>query len=218
MKHFKLLSIGLFISTLSFGQVLKLQTGASFSRINWDINNLYFEQYNQPIIGYSVFAGLDYLNKDYFSLSSNIGLLRKGGRQEVTFIDITGKPVGTSIQNAKLDYLSINTTIDLKYPLKYKLLPFISIGPRLDYLINYSKEFNILNDINAINRYNYGLLTGLGAKYDLNKLQIGLRADYYLNFGSIADWPAGRDNLGVRVTDNTLTINATIGYRLSTND
>jgi opacity protein-like surface antigen len=216
MKQLGLIFIGLFLISMTFGQTLKIQAGSSLSKLDWEINSINLEPpYNKTLLGYSIFAGLDYIDKKFFNLSSNIGFLSKGGKGEITFTDENGVPTGsTTTAKPTLNYISINTFIDIKYPIIEKISPFISIGPRFDYLVSYSKEFDGLNDIDALKKYNFGLLLGGGVKYDLSKIQIGLRADYYLNFIKIGDWPAKNGNLGGKVIDKTLTLNLTIGYKL----
>lgn len=142
------------------------------------------------------------------------GGLRKGGKGKVTYVTETGELIDKKTEKATLDYVTVNTTFDIQYPIKDKVLPFISVGPRFDYLISYSNVFDSLKEIDALKKYNIGLILGGGIKYDLSKVQIGLRADYYLDFYKVADWPAQTGNLGGKVNDKTVTLNFTIGYKL----
>ena len=214
MKKTGLLLIGLTIAILTNGQTLKIQTGTTLSKLDWQIGSLDLDPYNETLIGYSLFAGIDYIENKYFNLSSNLGLIQKGGKGTITFTTETGEPIDKKTEKAKLNYFTINTTLDLKYPIKDKILPFISVGPRFDYLVSYSSEFDGLNDIDALKKNNLGLILGGGIRCDLSRIQIGLRADYYLNFDKVADWPAQPGNLGGKVNDRTTTLNLTIGYKL----
>lgn len=214
MKKTGLLLIGLTIAILTNGQTVKIQTGTTLSKLDWQIGSLDLSPYNETLIGYSVFAGIDYFENKYFNLSSNLGFIQKGGKGTITFTTETGEPIDEKTEKAKLDYFTVNTTFDLKYPIKNKIIPFISVGPRFDYLVSYSSEFDGLNDIDALKKFNLGLILGGGIKYDLSKIQIGLRADYYLNFNKVADWLAQTGNLGGKVNDKTMTLNLTIGYKL----
>ena len=198
MKRSQLLSIALLISVLSFGQILKIQSGVSISNIDIQTSgssdNL--TQDNKRLVGYSFFVGMDYLQHKNFNLSSNIGMLRKGG--QALLYSNWGYGQGIS---ASLDYLSLNTTCDFQIPIEDKVMPFISFGPRVDLLLNPISEYN---------KFNYGLLLGCGLKYDINnKLQLGLRADYYLNFKDISKTGQART-----VSDKTFTTNLVLGYRL----
>ncbi len=214
MKKTGLLLIGLSIAIITNGQTLNIQGGTSISKLDWKIGTQDIEPFKQILIGYSVFAGIDYFDKTYFNLSSNLGFIRKGGKGTFTITNQLGEPIDEFTQKVKLDYVTVNTTFDIKYPIRNKIIPFISVGPRIDYLINYSKEIDGLNDINALEKYNIGLILGGGIKYNFSKIQIGLRADYYLNFNKIADWPAEIGNLGGSVKDKTMSINLIFVYNI----
>jgi len=216
MKKTGLLLIGLTFAIFAHGQTIKIQGGTSFSTLDWQLKGINIDPFfNETLIGYSVFAGVDYFDKKYFNLSSNIGMIRKGGKDEMqlTFADgeLTGK---TITEKPTLDYLSINTAIDLKYRFKEKIAPFISIGPRIDFLVNYSKEFDGLEELDGLQKYAIGMILGGGLKYDISNLQFGLRADYYFDFTKVADWTIESTGNGGEVTVNTFAINLTIGYRL----
>jgi hypothetical protein len=114
-----------------------------------------------------------------------------------------------------LDYLSINTLIDIKMLSGYKFLPILSMGPRVDYLIIKSEQFDELeNYFTDFRDISYGAIFGLGFKFKFSKFQLGLRADYYINFNKIAKWPAGTRTSGGTVTDETFTVNLTFGFKL----
>lgn len=205
MKKIGLLLIGLTFAILLNGQTIKIQGGTSISKLDWQNAD---QRNNKKLIGHSVFAGLDYFDKQYFNLSSNIGLIRKGGEYDINFDSdeiASDKPI--------LDYLSMNTTIDFKYSIKEKFTPFISVGPRVDFLIK-KKYFYSLKGNGELNDASIGLLLGGGFKYDISNLQFGLRADYYLNFTEVADWTIESIGKGGEVSVNTFTINLTIGYKL----
>jgi len=198
MKRLALLSIALLIAGVSFGQVLKIQSGVSISNIDIQTsgNSDNLTQDNKRLVGYSFFVGMDYLQHKNFNLSSNIGMLRKGGQALL----YSNWGYGQGIK-ATLDYLSLNTTCDFQFPIEDKITPYISFGPRVDVLLNSISEYN---------KINYGLLLGGGLKYDINKkLQLGLRADYYLNLRDISKTGQTRT-----VSDKTFTTNLVLGYRL----
>jgi len=198
MKRLPLLSIALLVAVLSFGQAIKIQSGVSISNIDIQTSGTSdnLTQDSKRLVGYSFFVGMDYLQHRNFNMSSNIGMLRKGGQALL----YSNWGYGQGIK-ATLDYLSLNTTCDFQFPIEDKITPFISFGPRVDVLLNPIGEYNKLN---------YGLLLGGGLKYDLsNKLQLGLRADYYLNFKDISKTGQART-----VSDKTFTTNLVLGYRL----
>ncbi|MCL2327366.1 MAG: PorT family protein [Bacteroidetes bacterium] len=218
MKTIKLLIIGLTLSLFANGQTIKIQGGTSISKLNLEVfDNTAF---NNTLIGYSFFVGMDYFDKKYCNLSSNIGMFRRGGKHDIPAYDENGDPLDWSVTGKiTLDYVSLNTMIDLKYPIKEKFSPFISVGPRLDYLAasnlitDAGKEFGIKKEkINGYENFAFGLLCGAGLRYDISNFQFGVRTDYYVDFTKIAKVNA--TNLA-EITANTFTINLTLGYKLN---
>jgi len=215
MKKIGLLLIGLTITVITNGQILKIQGGTSISTLDWKLNGIDVRAFEKTLIGYSFFAGIDYLDKQYFNLSSNIGMVRKGGKGTIPLMSIGGDIITEYIEKATLDYLTINTTIDFKYPVKETIYPFISFGPRFDYLLCSSNLFNAISEFDGMKSTSIGIILGGGLKYDISNLQFGLRADYYLNFSDkVAEWTINSAGDGGQVFVNAFTINLTIGYRL----
>ncbi|MFC2110840.1 hypothetical protein ACFLQ5_00150 [Bacteroidota bacterium] len=206
MKHISLICISVFITVLSFGQTLNLQSGLSVSRIYTDGENIQVQRYNALFYGNTVFLGLDYLNEKYINLSGNIGFIRKGGNIESS--DSINYPGQVSF-----DYLSINSMFEFKYPISSNILPFMSLGLRYDFLLNINRENNHFWKYNVVKSNSYGLLVGCGVKYDFSKLQIGLRSDYYYNFNDLAKFHFPANNNDDALI-NTFTFNLIIGYKI----
>ena len=188
---------------------------ATFSvLLHWKIGNQSIGIYDETLIGFSILAGVDYLDKKYYNLSSNIGFIQKGGKSTITFVTETPDPVFEDLEIGKLNYISVNTLVDFKYPILDKVIPYLSIGPRIDYLVSYNDGFKTLNEINKLEKLNFGMLIGSGLKCNLDKWQLGLKADYCLNFNNIVEWSSSDTNLGGSISDKTWLLNLTIGYRL----
>lgn len=214
MKKAILLLTVLIFASYSHAQTVKFQMGTTLAKLNWQVGGKDLNMFDETLIAYSFFTGIDYFENRYFNVSSNLGLIQKGGKGMIVFTTETGEPAGEVTKKARLNYLTINTAFDLKYTIKDKLLPFISLGPRFDYLVNYSSQFDGLKDMAVLKKYNLGLILGAGIRYNLSKMQLGIKADYYLNLDEIAVWPAQPENLGGKIVDKTMTINLTLGYKL----
>ncbi len=207
------------------GQVLNLQVGGVHSRLSWSVMDIPNQApitgvdetvYEEPLIGPSFFLGVDYFEHKYFGLSTNLGYLQKGGKYtKDIFFSITE-------EKALLHYLSFNQCIDLKLPLNKTATAFIRIGPRIDYLG--STEGDIISNLSGpysgeLKNLMYGLIFGAGYRYNLNKLQLGLRLDYYQNFSDIANYTFSRKNavLGYgegSLKDFSFNLNLSLGYSL----
>jgi hypothetical protein len=184
---------------LTFCQTINFQAGTSMSSIKSKVSNLCsceFPIYNKNIVGYSVSGGVNYMEKKYFNLSSNIGMISKGGRD---FVNNEGE---TMKKYLFINYITINTSIDFKYPIADKFIPYLSFGPRFDispFDPHYNNEYKMIL---------FGLNLGGGIKYDLTKYQIGLRYDYYQNFTHLSN------TIGIKRDQHAFDINMTFGYKL----
>ena len=217
MKKNFLIATLLAFTCFAYGQTFKFQAGISSSSLNWKTVDRTEQMHSQKITGYSLFFGLDYLQKKYFNLSSNVGIIRKGGEDADIFsVDPLGQPLLAQRQKAFLNYLSVNTTLDLKYPVKEKLFPFVSFGPRIDYLISNNSYFNFLKETKELNKLSYGINLGAGIKYQFSRFQIGIRGDYLLNFKNISDYivTTSFDIERRQLKDKTFLANVTFDYKL----
>jgi len=214
MRKVLLFIAGLFLTIeISAGQIVRLQTGLSRSRLSYSQSPESVKGFNEPFIGYNVFLGIDYLNRKYFNLSGNLGYLTKKGEQSYIAVRPNG---GSDIvtNNSDLGYLSVNTTFDLKYPVRDVIIPFTSIGPRLDYLVLDLSE----SRWTMIRRAVYGLTFGGGMKFQFTKIQIGWRFDHYLNFIKNSELIALPSYTGflpvVPITERTSLFSLTLAYKI----
>jgi hypothetical protein len=215
MKRYIVALYLFFLIPFSFGQTLKIQTGISISKLFFDNSLTKESDFNNKVNSFTGLIGVEYLNFKYFNLSSNIGYNKKGGKEVFEVIDPEGNSLGNKEVIIRLDYLTLNTTINFKLPIKNKLFPFIEIGPRIDYLFSYSDDVNFIKgfeDNDKLNKVIYGAIVGGGLKYSLHRFQIGLVAEYYLNFNKMADYSAL--DINIELYDRTYTLNLLLGYKL----
>ena len=193
---------------ITYGKTLKIQTGASFSDIRYNIFNKI--TYNDNRLKQPIFIGVDYFDHQYYNVSTNIGYVIKAEEENVSQ---EWKDMGYPYCKNELEYISFNTTIDFKYPIYKKIIPFVSIGPRFDFLTHNTQKFQLYKP-EYLNDIIYGVIIGCGIKYDFEKIQIGARIDYYHNFNEIAKWPGGDImSEGGNIKDKTYTFNFVIGYK-----
>lgn len=203
----------LFFFHASKGQIIKVQAGSTVSNLDWEVGNI--SAYDKSLIGYTVFLGIDYLKKKSINLSSNFGFIKKGGRSEIQLTDIEGNPIGTtSTEKATLKYLSFNTQIEYNHQPERTFSPFVSAGPRVDYLIDHSGHFDLLENSGDLKNFSLGIILGTGLKYNVGKAQLSLRAERYINFNKIAQISSSSQNLGLNVLDKTWTVVFSVGFNL----
>ncbi|WP_417592709.1 outer membrane beta-barrel protein [Owenweeksia hongkongensis] len=225
MKKALLLALISFTSNQVISQVINIQVGTAISKLDWTVedvpgqpslNGVDESAYSEPIQGLSVYIGIDYFDHKYYNLSTNIGYIQKGGQYTVDYV------LYTSVKKAQLHYLSLNTLLDLKLPVTESISPFLSLGPRIDFLSSHEGE--IIENLSGKNtgeldKLMYGCLLGAGAKYSLQKIQFGVRFDYYFNFTHIANYEWKRKQATYAygngtLKDHTYSINLVVGYKL----
>lgn len=197
-------------------QIIKVQTGLTFSKLNWEIDEFNTEEYDDFTINYMGMVGVDYFEHRLYNLSSNLGVFNKGGQSEVQYITLNGTE--TQIEKLRLNYLSFNTCIDLKMPYKDFVIPYISLGPQFDYFIGSSNNDDAILDIESFKKYTLGLILGGGVKFNVEKFQFGVQANYYVEFGDIADYSSDYygTNLGrSKIQSKLFMLNLVIGYKLN---
>ena len=121
-----------------------------------------------------------------------------------------------------LNYVSLNSTVNFKYPIKEKLVPFVNLGPRIDYLTAYCYDFpQLIGEFDELYRFSYGLIMGGGIKYNFQRFQIGITADRYVNFNTIGKWTrynifndGSKAFTPQTIKDITYTVNASIAMKL----
>ena len=104
--------------------------------------------------------------------------------------------------------------IDIKYTIKKAYSPFISFGPRIDFLINNSSEFDEIKEADYLETTSLGFNFGGGLNYFISNFSIGIRADYYLELNEFAYWEDEAPKRESEISGKTFTINLSIGYKL----
>lgn len=164
-------------SIVTFAQTLKISSGVFYSSL--DIGNSDF--YDEKITSIPIMVGLNYLEKKNYYLSSEIGYMKVGGED---LIYMTDDPLNGYSEQKKetFDVIQLNTTFRYKIPLKDDFHLFIGAGPKLDFFLTRKFENYPLNILNyEMPSTIFGLLSEIGATYDINKISVGFVGRYNIN-------------------------------------
>jgi hypothetical protein len=210
----KLIFLSLLFCNIVLGQTIFVKVGPVFSNLKWTNSLMDETPLNKRITSFDLLVGLKYLNLKFIDLKSSIGFIQKGGSGNVKLTTSQGDSIDSMTLKDRLNYLTINTTVNLKIKLLKFIEPYIFIGPRIDYLLSYKENFNTLKqfeDVNELNKFSYGFLYGGGVNIYLNKILIGVSFDYYVNINKIVDYKSGHD-VSNKITDHTYSLNGLVGY------
>ena len=136
----------MFANSFLFSQTVKVQAGYFSSRLVWNVSNPEqggADPYRYPVYAIRPSVSIDFFEKKYYALSTGAGLIAKGGEQKFTSLpQVFTTGINTSWnRDIRLDYLSVNFGVEFRYPIRNNfLVPFVSAGPRFDYLVGWKQE------------------------------------------------------------------------------
>lgn len=200
-----------------YSQVIKMEHGAN---LTWmDGGGL-----TKKNLSYSFMIGCDYLENDWMMLSSEIGYIKRSGRENWQF-DRDYNSDGSIKEQyfrrmADLNYIQINTTFRFKHDFKRATI-FMGVGPTIDFLLGDKSEWQICpvnSDKTTTNKGTihhsnvlYGLKYELGVNYHINS-----KWDAILNVNHLNSFKCstiGHYN-GESFHNKTVSISLGIGYRI----
>ena len=183
------MKIALIIATLvvtastADAQFLKIDNGIVVSSFNNSRDLPYL--YSDATSSYSVSLGADYLTTDFFYVSSQIGYMAIGGRENGTLSDLETQNDVVLNTSEKAHYVHFNTTLRAFISRDNGMKFFIGIGPYLNILAGNqrfdSPAFEGFDDFENIYAGGKG---ELGITHDLNNLRIGLVGSYMPSLSS----------------------------------
>ncbi len=205
LKFFLVLSSVLFIPIFVSAQSITMQCGVAQSSL--DVWYPGFDaEISNPTFLVGMQYGLPFLPEKYLNLASNVGYIRKGGEGIVTSFDENGISLPPKLFKLRYDYITINTCLEANLPIGTIFKPFLSAGPRIDFLVKATEDGKSASDRNVVS---YGAILGGGFIFDVGLVQLGARGDYYLNFNSIYDSNRFTEK------DKTYTLTAFVGVKIS---
>jgi hypothetical protein len=219
--NLKKLTILLFLSFgyfSSHGQTLVIDLGTSYSRLDWKYKDAGWseKQYNDPILSYSFSAGCEYLEHKLWSLKSDLSYYKSGGQYSSEELD--ADYIFISAHKISVNYLSLGSYINF-FPVNNKFRLQLSVGPRVDFLISGSAKdpYKWIDKYGGLNKLNWGISTGLGLYYKLEKTTVGLNARVLTRMKKLADLEptyTNPGNPGAEAKEQVILLGISLGYKL----
>lgn len=201
---FGLLLVSIFAKSQIINNI-SVYYGISHSDLNMKSNGTYLDYSKlgeKGIVGFYSGINIESFEGKYLAFVTGIGFYQKGGLDEFN---------EESSLKWNLDYLTIDAKLKAKY--RYKnLSPYLLVGPRLDYMLKHSMEFDALNNKAKMNNINYGLRYGIGFQYFIDKFIVGLGWENNFNFNSIVDNNGTSVKPEFIIDDKTMIFKCEIGF------
>jgi len=217
----KLITILLFIISIQtkgqFFDKIIVSTGMTHSDLIFDYsdNNETLTDYEKIYAGFgrkSLIGFYNQVNFEYYetkniSLVTGLGFYQKGAYDEI--------PGNTyNIENHwDLNYLTFDTKFKFRYQLK-NMIPFVFLGPRIDYLLNHGSNYNSYNSQTKLNKINYGIRYGVGLHFEKKNIITGFSFQNNSNFNSILINDGEFIRPKFKINDKTMIVNFDFGLKL----
>ena len=154
------------------------------------------------VVNYIGSIGLDYLEKEWFSLSSQIGYVRIGGEQEV---DNVTPEIGEIIEQKS--YIHFNTTFRPRLEME-DVSFFVGIGPTLDILMGSNDAESPFFTGYRYNNTRIGGKAEIGILHTKNKFRLGVIGGYLRDFSPTTETEF------ISLFNHAFTATITAGYRI----
>jgi len=179
-------------------QEIRINNGIAFTSIsNSKINML-----EDKIQTYAIFIGVDYFKHSFYELSSEIGYITKGGKEEwfdnMNYVNVK--------INEKFNYLNVNTTFRIIYR-KSNYNVYAGIGPKVDFLVSDDKFQDPIYRDYEISKVNFGAKSEIGFKLNVYEvLNVGMNCSYLFDFNKF-----GKSDYS-SLKNNALIVSISVGY------
>ncbi|HOY31399.1 MAG TPA: hypothetical protein PKW80_05935 [Bacteroidales bacterium] len=213
MKNKVLILFFLGINTLN-AQTLNIKIGPAFSKMHFSANYNRQINFDEIYTGIAASFKIDYLQKKFFYLSSNFGFINIGGKGYIN-TNFDGHVLRVYTKTS-LNYLTLNSRFYFKFIDSKKISPFIGIGPRLDYLIHYRDDQQLIYPLKeGLNKSLYGLDLVAGTHYSIKNFQLGVEIEYNHVFNKLVSFPSPFiEGLTDKISVGYCTIGFLFGYKL----
>lgn len=204
MKRKALLLISIITSIALSAQVVKLDVGTTFSSMQDDTPT---HNFTKNLVGNSLTLGVDWLENNWYYLSSEVGYMTTGGIDRIDIMEGTGLPIEEIDWRLQRHNIHFNTTFRAKLGTK-KFHAYLGVGPKLDIPVATTmNQYFDDDDASFIkNEVMFGIKTEVGVAYNFNDVRVGL------NFAYLPDLTRQTSFLNQTTRNNIFKLGITVGY------
>lgn len=183
-----------------------IKSGLSIANQTWVYQSINLTENYDYQVGFYGGSTVEFFKAKYFSYVVDMGFCQKGNKQEKE-ITTLNQPEGTGFYetyHTRFNYLTISPVFKARLEISH-WLPFIFLGPRLDYQVSYISDFNLKTFGEDFDKTIWGLSTGGGIEYKRNKIGIITEFQYQYDFEKVLNTP-------VSIKNNAFIISMGIKY------
>lgn len=179
---------------------VKMEGGVGFSSMHG------MDWFDEAVHPFYFTVGAEYLDRDWFHLSSNVGVVRKGGKDDLRIS--MDEEADWSLRGT---FLTLNTLFDVKKVSYDGYIFYAGAGPVLNIKMGKSEKISSKSHDESLgmdfNPVHLGVRCELGVKKDFKRTALGLVASYQTALTSYVK------NLS-DLRDRTFTLGITLDFML----
>ncbi len=204
MKRIALLAVIALAALPLSAQVVKLDVGTTFSSMQDDTPT---HNFTKTLIGNSLTLGVDWLENNWYYLSSEVGYMTTGGIDRIDIIEGTGLPIEEVDWRMQRHNIHFNTTFRAKLGVK-NFHAYLGIGPKLDIPVKTTMNQFFEDDNTSFikNEVMFGIKAEAGVAYNFNDVRVGL------NFAYLPDLTRQTSFLNQTTRNNIFKLGISVGY------
>ncbi|MBO7317294.1 MAG: hypothetical protein J6U43_01040 [Bacteroidales bacterium] len=203
MKRIALLAVIALAALPLSAQVVKLDVGTTFSSMQDDTP---MHNFSKTLVGNSLTLGVDWLENNWYYLSSELGYMTTGGIDRIDIVEGTGLPIEEIDWRLQRHNIHFNTTFRAKLGGK-KFHAYLGIGPKLDIPVKTTMNHFLDEDASFIkNEVMFGIKAEVGVAYNFNDVRVGL------NFAYLPDLTRQASYLNQTTRNNLFKLAISVGY------
>lgn len=197
MKKVPLAFICLILAGTAYAQTFKVDNGVTINSLKGED----FDLFPRKIVSYSMMLGIEYFQRKWYYLSSEIGYLQLGGKEG----EMADDPASGDKQT--WNYTQLNTSFRLRMPFSTSEI-YIGAGPYLNLLLGSGGFEKDLYEGYTTQRANWGSKMEVGINGLLEKWKLGINCTYLLPFSAVAK------SSYTTIDARSVSIYLSVGYRL----
>ncbi len=187
----------------------------SIANQTWESKSINFKNVYDYKTGINLSLTADFLEKKYFVLAADLGFIQKGGILKIETTTQNNPEPFSQTQDFKstFNYLTISPNIRFKYDIN-SFSPYLTIGPRVDYLISYAENMNSTLSKEFFSNSVFGISYGAGVQYNKLNTSFLLELQHHYDITPIKDSEPANSNAGLKIKNNAFVVNIGMKYNL----
>ena len=193
---------------------IAVKSGIVWSTQNWDYKNTNVDFQNEYRTGFHVGVNIEFLHHEYFSILAELGFAQKGFKMEVDITTPDHPEANLGTKEFKFAYKYAYLSPMFKARKEFGgFVPYIFIGPRLDYQLEYPSEFSSEGSKNYYNDFIFGMTYGLGIEYMFGPVGVDLIFQHQYDFTSLYKRdPTEETPTGLSIKNNAFIVDLGVKF------